>query len=199
MYFCLNPKNYAKISLTMKDILRRELIRKRDSIENREEKSHSIYLNLRTLKVWENAKFIHTYVAFRSEVNTRFIIYHALIENKRVFCPIIDKENLLVGEIESFNDLVLGTYGILQPQNPIDFDLEKIDIIIVPGIAFDIKGFRIGYGKGYYDKFLKKIKKPIKIGLTFDELIIEFIPISDEDVPVDIIISEKRIIQVKNY
>ncbi len=183
----------------MKEILRKELIRKRDSIENKEEKSHAIYLNLRALKVWENAKFIHTYVAFRSEVDTRFIIYHALIENKRVFCPIIDKNNLLVGEIKSFNDLVLGPYGILQPRNPINFDLEKIAIIIVPGVAFDIKGFRIGYGKGYYDKFLKKLKKPIKIGLTFDELIIESIPINDKDIPVDIIISEKRIIQVRNY
>ncbi|MCX7845247.1 MAG: 5-formyltetrahydrofolate cyclo-ligase, partial [Dictyoglomaceae bacterium] len=160
----------------MKESLRRELIRKRNSIENRERKSYLIYLRLTDLDIWKKAKIIHTYVSFRSEVDTKFIISHALNENKIVLCPIINGRNLLVGEIKSFNELSLGPYGILQPQTPIDFDLEKIDIIVVPGIAFDIKGFRIGYGKGYYDKFLKNLKNPIKIGLTFDELIIDNLP-----------------------
>lgn len=186
-----------KIILNMKESLRKELIKKRNSIENRDEKSYIIYLRLKDLDLWKKAKIIHTYISFGSEVNTKFIIYNALKENKKVLCPIIKEKSLLIGEIKSFNDLIPGPYRILQPQIPINFELEKIDIIIVPGIAFDIKGFRIGYGKGFYDRFLKNLKNPIKIGLTFDELIIDSLPRNNEDIPVDVIISEKRLIYIK--
>ncbi|MCS7202170.1 MAG: 5-formyltetrahydrofolate cyclo-ligase [Dictyoglomus sp.] len=183
----------------MKDSLRKKLIKKRNSIENREEKSFIIYLNLKDLDIWKRAEITHIYISFGSEVDTRFIIYHALAENKKVLCPIINEKDLLVGEIKSFNDLIPGPYGILQPKISINFDLEKIDVIIVPGVAFDKEGFRLGYGKGFYDRFLAKLKKPIKIGLIYDELIIDSLPRNEEDIPVDIIISEKRIIYTKNY
>ncbi|PMP68103.1 MAG: 5-formyltetrahydrofolate cyclo-ligase, partial [Thermodesulfobacterium geofontis] len=113
--------------------------------------------------------------------------------------PIIKGENLLFGEIKSLNDLKVGSYGILEPQEPIDLDPEDIDIIIVPGIAFDLRGFRLGYGKGFYDRFLKDLKNPTKIGLIYNELIRDSLPTDDKDVRVDIVISEKRIIYTKSY
>ncbi|MGB9857966.1 MAG: 5-formyltetrahydrofolate cyclo-ligase [Dictyoglomaceae bacterium] len=183
----------------MKEILRKELIKERDSIENKKEKSYIIFLKLQSLDIWKKTKIIHTYVSFRSEVDTRFIIYYSLINGKKVLCPIIKGENLLFGEIKSLNDLKVGSYGILEPQEPIDLDPEDIDIIIVPGIAFDLRGFRLGYGKGFYDRFLKDLKNPTKIGLIYNELIRDSLPTDDKDVRVDIVISEKRIIYTKSY
>lgn len=182
--------------MTMNKIeLRKQLIKKRDSIENRELKSHEIFNNLQSLNVWKSAKIIHTYVSFKSEVDTRFIIYHALLEGKKVLCPIVKDDLLLVGEIKSFNDLKTGKYGIMEPEVSIDINLEEIDLIIVPGIAFDLEGYRIGYGKGYYDRFLNDLKRPIKVGLTYDDLILENIPHDLHDIRVDYVISEKRIIK----
>lgn len=183
----------------MKEILRKELIKERDSIENREEKSHIIFSKLQSLDIWKKAKIIHTYVSFRSEVDTRFIIYHSLVDGKKVLCPITNGEDLLFGEIKSFNDLVKGPYGILEPSKPINLDPERIDIIIVPGISFDLKGFRLGYGKGFYDRFIKNLRNPIKIGLAFDQLIRESLLSDENDARVNMIISEKRIIYIENY
>lgn len=178
-----------------KKMLRRELREKRRKIENKEERSHQIFHNLERLPIWKEAKIINTYVSLEEEVDTKFIIYHGLIERKRIFCPIIYKEELKFGEISSFNDLKRGTFGILQPEIPVEID--AFDIIIVPGIAFDKKGYRLGYGKGYYDKFLSKTKKGIKIGLTFDDLLLEELPHEDHDQRVDIIITENKVIEIK--
>jgi 5-formyltetrahydrofolate cyclo-ligase len=174
--------------------LRKIFLEKRKSIENKEEKSHEIFHKLKGLPIWKKAYIINTYVSIKDEVDTRFIIYHALIENKRVFCPVILGNDLKFGEITSINDLEKGPFGILQPKKIHEIDYNLFDIIIVPGIAFDIKGYRIGYGKGYYDRFLSKIKKGIKIGLTFDDLILNNLPKDPYDQKVDIIISEKKII-----
>ncbi|ACI20144.1 5-formyltetrahydrofolate cyclo-ligase [Dictyoglomus thermophilum] len=176
-----------------KKILRKELKEKRRKIEEKEEKSHQIFHNLQKLTIWKNAKIINTYVSLEDEVDTRFIIYHGLIEGKRIFCPIIVKDDLKFGEIFSFNDLKKGPLGILQPEK--STIVKHFDLIIVPGIAFDKRGYRIGYGKGYYDKFLNKMKETIKIGLTFDDLLFEELPYEDHDQKVDIVITEKRIIK----
>jgi 5-formyltetrahydrofolate cyclo-ligase len=184
----------------MKMELRKMLLEERDKIENKYEKSCRIYLNLKRLEVWKKSKIIHTYITFRSEVDTRLIINNALIEGKRVLCPKIMGNNLLIGEIKSFNDLTVGKYGILEPINIISINLEDIDIIIVPGIAFDLKGYRLGYGGGYYDRFLKNLKRPIKIGLIFDQLIKKELPHTNMDIKMDIIISENRVIFIsKEY
>jgi len=98
-----------------KKILRKELKEKRRKIEEKEEKSHQIFHNLQKLTIWKNAKIINTYVSLEDEVDTRFIIYHGLIEGKRIFCPIIVNDDLKFGEIFSFNDLKKGPLGILQP------------------------------------------------------------------------------------
>lgn len=182
-----------------KEILRKYLKEKRKEIKDKEVKSHLIFHNLEALEIWEKAKIINTYVSLKDEVDTRFIIYHSLIQGKRVFSPIIFKNELKFGEIYSFNDLEYGPFGILQPKKVSRVSYDLFDLIIVPGIAFDCRGYRIGYGKGYYDRFLKNVKRGIKIGIIFEELLMDAFPFEPEvyDQKVDIIITEKRIIKVK--
>ncbi|RLF39548.1 MAG: 5-formyltetrahydrofolate cyclo-ligase, partial [Thermoplasmata archaeon] len=95
-------------------------------------------------------------------------------------------------EIENLDDLERGAFGILEPQNKKIYTGD-IDIIIVPGIAFDFRGYRIGYGKGFYDRFLRGADA-LKIGIAYDFQIVKQIPEDDGDVPVDIIVSEKRVL-----
>ncbi|MEO0258526.1 MAG: 5-formyltetrahydrofolate cyclo-ligase [candidate division WOR-3 bacterium] len=181
-----------------KDILRIYFKEKRRLVEDKKLKSHLIFHNLENLDVWKNAKIINTYISLEDEVDTKFIIYHALVNGKRVFSPIIFKDELKFGEIYSFNDLEYGPLGILQPKEVSEIDYDLFDLIIVPGIAFDQRGYRIGYGKGYYDKFLEKVKRGVKIGVIFDELLMDSFPfeIEKHDQKVEIIITDKRVLKI---
>jgi 5-formyltetrahydrofolate cyclo-ligase len=119
-------------------------------------------------------------------------------QNLKISVPLIKNNEFLVSEIKYFNELEKGSYNVLEPKKEFVrlIDPKQIEIVIIPGIVFDLKGYRIGYGKGYYDIFLKKIKN-LKIGLAFDFQIINKIPIEDFDVKLDLIITEKRIIKNK--
>ena len=104
--------------------------------------------------------------------------------------------------IENFkDDLVPGYCGILEPtaQRAAQhvFPSEKIDVVIIPGSVFDERGGRFGYGGGYYDRFLEKIPKAIRIGLAFDFQIVKEVPLQSHDEILDYIVSEQRIVTVK--
>jgi 5-formyltetrahydrofolate cyclo-ligase len=128
-------------------------------------------------------------------VETLSIIENAFKHKKNICAPKIIKENktIIPLRIKGYEDIDFST-KIPQPKNDEICNIENIDIVIVPGIVFDIYGNRIGFGAGYYDKFLKHFKK-LKIAIAFDfQVIDEKIPIHQYDVPVDMIITEKRII-----
>lgn len=190
---------YNKNMQFSKKNLREILKEKRKRVKDKEVKSHQIFHNLEKLSIWKDSKVINTYISLEEEVDTKFIIYHGLIEGKRIFSPIITKDELKFGEVLSFNDLEPGPLGILQPIKTLDVDYDIFDLIIVPGLAFDYRGYRIGYGKGYYDKFLSKVKRGLKVGLIFEDLLFKVLPIEIEthDQKVDFIITEKRIIQIR--
>ena len=90
-----------------------------------------------------------------------------------------------------------GKYGILENVLS-DSIVEEMDLLIIPGIAFDLEGNRIGYGKGYYDRFLSSRKANYIIGLAFENQIIKKIPYTEYDIPVDLLFTEKRIIYVNS-
>jgi 5-formyltetrahydrofolate cyclo-ligase len=99
-------------------------------------------------------------------------------------------------KIDSFEDLEPGTMGILEPiKKRSIIDAHKLDIILVPGVAFDRKGNRVGYGLAYYDRFLKKFSpSTVKIALAYDFQVVSDIPCEKHDQVVDIIITEREII-----
>ena len=187
----------------MKDLLRRQLIKKRKNTLHTEifEKSELIENHLFLTDEFRNSKNILFYISYNNEVNTHSMIKKSMAIKKNIIVPISDKKNeeLIITLLDKWEDLSIGNYNILEPNYNIEklFPLDKIDLIIVPGIGFDIKGNRIGHGMGYYDKLLQKSNHSINIGLAFEFQIISHIQIQKHDIPLDKIITEKRIINCR--
>ena len=139
------------------------------------------------------------YVSIRSEVRTVEVIKQLIEENKNISVPVCIPETtqLFASQIFRMEELAPSQFGLLEPKS--DFmrpiEPEKLEIVLVPGLAFDRKGNRLGYGKGYYDGFLTKVSpRTLKIGLAYSFQIVEKVPIDSLDIPLDIIITEKEII-----
>jgi 5-formyltetrahydrofolate cyclo-ligase len=171
----------------------RELRQSKDIVELFK-KSKDIILKLIELEECKGKKNIMFYVSYGSEVMTFDTINLALITGMRVFVPYIENKDLGISEIFDLSELIVTNYGALEPKKRGAYNKEDIDIVVIPGIAFDERGNRIGSGLGFYDRFLKGCNA-IKIALAFDFQILDNIEPTKEDIPVDIIITEKRVIR----
>ena len=186
-------------------MLKQDILKKRESLklEEIQKKSSEIRSSLYSLPIFKAAKNIMFYLSFNNEVDTQVIIKELLIKKeKTIIVPFVLKNNpiLQLSELKNFNELEPKTFGILEPKKSYirEFNHEKLDIVLIPGMVFDIKGHRIGYGYGYYDRFLKKLKShKKKIGLAYDFQVFDKIPEEQHDVPVDIIVTETRIIKCR--
>lgn len=181
----------------MKNQLKESILEKRNSLPKEEidEKSGRIKDSLFSLLHYKKSKTIMFFVSFNSEVNTHEMIKEAL-KSKTVIVPKVAHHEIEPSLIIDFDNLVpSGKFGILEPIELMKMAYKNIDLVLVPGIVFDKEGHRIGYGLGYYDKFLKKVPKAIKIGLAFDFQIIDKILREMHDVPVDVIVTDKKVIE----
>ncbi len=158
--------------------------------------SSKIISFLKETPEYQAAKIVHCFVAWRNEVNTHQLIEEILETGRRVIVPVTDLSShaLLHSEIKSFDELKKGTFGILEP--PQDrfrkVRISEFDLVIVPGVAFDLTGHRIGFGGGFYDGFLGSITAT-KIALAYEFQIVDEIPTRAEDEKIDILVSEKRV------
>lgn len=186
--------------------LRSIYMKKRSALSENSIKSMSklIESSLFSLDLYKNSSVIMTYVSFGNEVITENIIRNSLNLGKTIGVPItIPKtRELLVSELKNFdNELELGVYNILTPKKEYirEINPSKIDLILVPGIAFDRKGYRVGYGGGYYDRFLCKTNKDvITIALAFSMQLIDSVPKGYYDLPVNYVLTEKDLIKCSN-
>ena len=184
-----------------KNIVRKEVLHTRNNMSNelRKLKDKLIYDLFINSDLYKKAKDIFIYVSFGSEVSTHEIINKAISDKKNIYVPKtnINKKEIIAVKINNFAELNVDNYGILEP---ISVDKEKIasdfDTIVMPGVAFDKEGNRIGYGGGYYDKYLEKnIFKAKKIALAYEEQILEKIETDYHDIKVDFIINTEKIIK----
>lgn len=159
-------------------------------------KSRTIKEKLFSLDEFRQAKTVMFYHSFDNEVSTADMIKEAL-NNKVVALPYLVENQISVSIIHNADDLERSSLGIKEPKEKRDLNADDIDIIIVPGIAFDRRGNRLGYGRGCYDKFLKKAGKAIKIALAYGPQVIEEVPAGIHDVRMDIIITDKEIIRCR--
>ena len=147
------------------------------------------------LEAYRRAMLIHAYISSReNEVDTRALIDISLEQGKRVAVPVLEqgKKTMAHALIESLDGLVDGPWGLAQPDPAKATLLEKqeeIDLVVVPGIAFDRRGHRIGFGGGFYDRFLANVQV-VKVGLCYDDLILQEIPNEPHDVPMDIVVAQ---------
>ena len=132
------------------------------------------------------------------EPDTRLIIEHCWNYGKKIAVPVVlpDTFDLFHSEIKSFDDLVSGMHGTQEPspERRIKINPESFDLVIVPGVAFDRQGGRLGHGKGYYDRFLE-LTSAFRLGFTFDCQLLETVPTELHDVPMNAILSESGIVE----
>ena len=178
-----------------KAALRKHLLEKRDStsFDLMEIHSQKIISKLMKTNVISEAKSIACYYSKGSEVQTVELITHLLEEKKIVSLPSISNGMMTFRKIEDLTKLEKGEFDIPEPKDNAQVE-EKHDVILVPCVGLDNEGNRIGYGSVFYDKYLEK-KDLIKIGLSYSKQIVKTIPISDGDVKMDWIITEKDVIK----
>lgn len=174
-----------------KEIIRKEYLSKRNLLKAEvvSKNSEMIINKIFDSKGYKKAKNIFSYISFNNEVDTTKI----LNSGKRIYVPLIKDKDILITKYDKEN-LVENKYGILEPSIIKPIEISEIDLIIVPGIAFDINKNRLGFGGGFYDKILKNTKA-IKIAPAHDFQILNSIPTEIHDIKMDIIITEKRIIK----
>jgi len=155
-----------------------------------------IQSSLTALPEYASAGSVALYASFRSEVPTGGIIHHALSAGKEVLLPAVGRHGLVFRRISSETDLVQGSYGIREPgQSSPEVEPEAIDLFVIPGVAFDMHGHRVGYGKGYYDRTLHRFEYGGKlIGLCYDFQLVDVIAGEPHDVIMDRVITERRIV-----
>lgn len=184
----------------MKDALRQQMLELRNNIPKHKilKNNEKIKKRFFKLKEFSIADTLLFYVSYNNEVDTHNMIKKCISNDKRVIVPLTNKKNrrLILSELKNWNDLNRGTYGIMEPLNEQikEVPLNIIDIIVVPGVAFDKSGNRIGHGLGYYDGLLKNSTKIIKIGLAFELQLVDKIPVESHDIRVNKIITEERTI-----
>lgn len=188
-----------------KEDIRKQSITIRNKMDINEvfTKSECIAERLNQLEHINSARSIMCYVSFGNEVYTHDLIKKWICDGKQVSVPCVvnnvkESKYMHAVKINSFDELkVAGKYGILEPPlldcniiNP-----KMLDVVIVPGCAFDINKNRMGFGAGYYDRFLSNVSSECKkIGICFDFQILDKIPFEEHDVPLDLVVTEKRII-----
>lgn len=183
-----------------KRILRREILANRKKFykeQNKEYKaaSNKIIDTLTSTEEYKNARVIMVFVSFQDEVFTHNLIKQALKDGKKVCVPYVEKGNpeMIASHLENFNELKEGFYGILAPlkEKVKPVDPKEIDLIVSPGVAFDKEGYRVGYGGGFYDRFLKKVRLDTHIiAIAFNLQMVTEVPRNAHDVPVHSIITE---------
>jgi 5-formyltetrahydrofolate cyclo-ligase len=150
-------------------------------------RSNSIQEFVINSKEFLQAKVVGAYFALGSEVTTELIIERAKTVGKKIALPRVEEDNIIFYELSSIKFLIRGRFGIMEP--PPYGHISDIDILVVPGIAFDKKGNRLGYGKGYYDRLLSG-KRTFSIGLAYSFQLLENLPYDRYDKRLDAIASE---------
>ena len=199
---------------TQKAALRKRVEALRSSIGADERRRKSEVICGTAVRLLEHAAFrktdgdrmLFTYVPIRAEVDVRPLIEWCWSRRIRVVVPKVIRERnaFSLHAIERFDDLEPGAWGIPEPKPsaPELPDVRLVDAVIVPGVAFDPRGGRLGYGGGYYDRFMRRCREegagPFKLALAFDVQIVPEVPMDAHDFRVDAIITESRTIFAAN-
>ncbi|MCX7747252.1 MAG: 5-formyltetrahydrofolate cyclo-ligase [Clostridia bacterium] len=188
---------------SLKEKIRIEMMEKRSllRLEEVEESSVKVSQKLMNLARFKECAIIMSYVDFRNEIITMNLIQNCLENGKRVCVPKVFRDHgvkeMIASEILNLEeDLEKGSFGILEPKRGSIrwIDPKGIDFMVIPGLAFDTRKNRLGYGAGYYDRFFKTVRKDcFKVGIGFEFQVLNTVPVEEHDVPMDLIITESTI------
>jgi len=182
-----------------KSLLRKKFLDIRHSISRDDvvQKSRMIQEKLFRIPEFINSKVIHSYVSMSSmnEVSTREIIQYCFDNKKKIVVPKMEKQGVLSHHlIESVKDLEKNNWGVYEPKNENKFPIDDLSIVIVPMVSADHLKHRLGYGKGFYDRFLGQVDT-FNIGLAYDCQFCENkLPVESFDKKMDMILTESRVV-----
>jgi 5-formyltetrahydrofolate cyclo-ligase len=186
--------------MVSKTEIRKRILRVRNAMTPEEIAAGSFAIVKRLIDLEEirRASTLMVYLGFGSEVATDGLILWGWGEGKRIVVPVCRPESreLTACRIDGFDELESGHYGIREPKagfiRPVP--REEIEAVVVPAVAFDRRGYRVGYGGGYYDRFLPEAPQAARIGVAFARQIVAAIPADTHDVTVDRIVTDAEII-----
>ncbi len=182
--------------LRNKKELRRYFLNKRDEMGEEEVRLYSESINERIKSLYEfkEAKKLLLFCPFRKEPDITPLFLESASSGKETIFPKVDNNDLRLYKVDSMEAFKRGSFCILEPQYGEEVSPEEIDLVLVPGLAFNIRGYRIGFGKGFYDRLLKKIRGT-KVGVAYSFQVVEELPTDEWDQPVDLIVTEKYVIK----
>lgn len=152
---------------------------------------------MRNLDAWAASGTVLSYVAVRGEADLAALHRQAMAEGKRLALPSVERDKRrivprLVVDLDAMNP---GSYGIPEPTHGRALNPEEIDLVLVPGLAFDRRGYRLGYGGGYYDGFLPRLSPgAAAVGIAYAEQIVNTLPAADHDRPLGMIITDREVL-----
>ncbi|MEN7972361.1 MAG: 5-formyltetrahydrofolate cyclo-ligase [Verrucomicrobiota bacterium] len=182
-----------------KQQIRREIGARRKELKPQwvETSSTQIVENLQSLKAFQTAKTVALYMAIAGEVNIDALFPKCRESGKHVCIPVFNSVSKIyeMAEITPETKFTRGHYGIMEPQKVALVSMKEVDLVAVPGVAFDRKGNRLGRGGGYYDRLLEGFSG-ISAAIAFDFQILQKIPTEQHDKPVDVLVTESEVINV---
>ncbi|MGQ9806080.1 MAG: 5-formyltetrahydrofolate cyclo-ligase [Chlorobiales bacterium] len=163
-------------------------------------RSALIVQNITALEKFQTASVVHAFFPDenRNEVNLIPLLKKIISSQKKLLVPVVEGKELISVELTSVEHLHRSAFGVLEPTERTPSPLEReIDLVLVPLLAVDAKGNRLGYGKGYYDRFFQRLNQRVfKLGVAFEFQVLETVPASESDVRLDAVVTERGLIKI---
>lgn len=187
--------------MSVKGDLRRAFRQRRREKINRAAADAAIARRVLDSSAYGQARVLLGYAALPEEIQTDGILRRALAEGKALYLPrcLDDAGQMAFYRVQALEDLESGSFGVREPSlaaSQYNMDLDGQALCLVPGLCFDNKGYRLGYGKGYYDRFLAKFRGAT-LGLCYNDFLQDCLPVGDYDLPVQQIATEDRVFAVE--
>lgn len=182
------------MSINSKKEIRKKYKTMRDQMDQREVRtlSERICEHIINLDDFSKAEYIYAYYPLGNEADIRAAVEEAWRLGKRVAFPKVFGDEMRFFEIDDFSHLHPGTFGVMEPEENQPADWQQV-LILVPGVAFDMTGNRMGFGKGYYDRYLEQMPEAVTVGIAYGLQIAEYIPTEPTDVRLNYVVTEEDI------
>ncbi len=179
---------------TVKKNVRTQMLDKRSCLDESERihKGAAAQALLLGLEQFRAARILALYAPTRHEIDTTVIHHAAMAAHKCLAYPRVEQEQLRFFRVKSLAELVVGRFGILEPPpGSLEISPVELELLLVPGVAFDRRGFRLGYGRGFYDRFLAgSCFTGTKVGFAYDFQLLDCLPVERHDQPVDLLVTD---------
>ena len=185
-----------------KALLRQQVLAQREALPSDARRSAELAIEKRVfaLAQYQHAKCIMAYMSFGMEMDMTAIVEAAIWSGKKLVLPRVNRatKTLSLHRVENMADLIAGVWGIREPRADLPtVTIDAIDLVLMPGVAFDLKGNRLGYGAGFYDKLLAHADaRPTRVAATFDCQLVDAVPTDAHDQRVHVLITESRTIEI---